>query len=72
MGRLLRRCRDEAGRDPQPSVALLDAQSVPSGRIGPAKVSEQTAANASVKPQLIRLTKVFTDAAYIGPGRTCR
>ena len=35
MGRLLRRCRDEAGRDPQPSVALLDAQSVLSGRIGP-------------------------------------
>ena len=31
MERLLRRCRGAAGRDPEPSVALLDAQSVPSG-----------------------------------------
>jgi transposase len=35
MERLLRRCRGEAGRDPEPSVALLDAQSVPSGHLGP-------------------------------------
>ena len=35
MERLLRRCREEAGRDPQPSAGLLDAQSVPSGRLGP-------------------------------------
>ena len=35
MEHLLRECREEAGRDPQPSAALLDAQSVPSGRIGP-------------------------------------
>ena len=35
MGHLLRRCRGEAGRDPEPSAALLDAQSVPSGRLGP-------------------------------------
>jgi Transposase DDE domain len=35
MARLLRRCRGEAGRDPEPSVALLDAHSVPSGHLGP-------------------------------------
>ena len=35
MGGLVRRCRAEAGRDPEPSAALLDAQSVPSGRLGP-------------------------------------
>ena len=35
MERLLRRYREEAGRDPQPSAGLLDAQSVPSGRLGP-------------------------------------
>jgi transposase len=33
-GGLVRRCRAEAGRDPEPSAALLDAQSVPSGRLG--------------------------------------
>ena len=47
MGHLLGSCREEAGRDPQPSAALLDAQSVPSGHLGPAKRSEQTAANVS-------------------------
>ena len=103
MGRLLRRCRDEAGRAPQPSVALLDAQSVPSGRIGPREgvgtdggkrirgrkrhlltdinglpiaVSVTSAQPhdsrggwtllETAKPQLTRLTKVFTDAAYVG------
>ena len=35
MGHLLGSCREEAGRDPQPSAALLDAQSVPSGHLGP-------------------------------------
>ena len=35
MERLLRRCREEAGRGPQPSAGLLEAQSVPSGRLGP-------------------------------------
>ena len=35
MGYLLRRCRGEAGRKPEPSAALLDAQSVPSGHLGP-------------------------------------
>ena len=35
MGYLLRRCRVQAGRKPEPSAALLDAQSVPSGCLGP-------------------------------------
>jgi len=48
MERLLRRCRDEAGRDPEPSAALLDAQSVPSGRLGPANTSASTVANGCV------------------------
>ncbi len=32
---LRRRCRIPVGRNPEPSAVLLDAQSVPSGRIGP-------------------------------------
>ena len=47
MARLLRRCRGEAGRDPEPSVALLDAHSVPPATSGPVKRSASTAANAS-------------------------
>jgi transposase len=35
MQHLLRVCRVEAGRKPEPSAALLDAQSVPSGCLGP-------------------------------------
>ena len=35
MGYLLRWCRVQAGRKPEPSAALLDAQAVPSGCLGP-------------------------------------
>jgi len=34
-GYLLRWCRVQAGRKPEPSAALLDAQAVPSGCLGP-------------------------------------
>jgi putative transposase len=35
MNGLRRLCRIEVGRDPEPSAVLLDAESVPSGRLGP-------------------------------------
>ena len=54
MGRLLRRCRDEAGRDPQPSVALLDAQSVPSGRIGPPRRCRNRRRQTHPRPETAR------------------
>ena len=47
MGHLLGSCREEAGQDPQPSAALLDAQSVPSGHLGPRDQVGTDAANAA-------------------------